>query len=258
MEILFHIARRRDWEAAERVGAYRISTLDRTLEQEGFIHLSFARRVRGVADRFYSEIDDELVLLSIDPAKLTAPVVTEPAAGTDEPFPHLYGELPVAAVRRVTAYRRGDGGHLGAPPLDNRTMPAAVVIPQLTYDDVTAAIGWLCDAFGFAERWRAGDHRAQLEVPGGGCVVVTEPRTSHALHGQWSVMIRVPDVDAHHEHAVARGATILASPKDFPYGERQYAAEDLGGHHWNFTQSIADLAPEDWGGTSGPALLGSR
>ena len=68
METLFHIARRRDWEAAQRVGAYRISTLDRTLEQEGFIHLSFARQVRGVADRFYAGVDDELVLLSIDPA----------------------------------------------------------------------------------------------------------------------------------------------------------------------------------------------
>src|ERR1700733_5000595 len=102
MEILFHIARRRDWEAAQRVGAYRISTLDRTLEQEGFIHLSFAHQVRGVADRFYAGIDDGLVLLSIDPARLTASVVTEPVAGADDPFPHLYGELTVDAVRRVT------------------------------------------------------------------------------------------------------------------------------------------------------------
>jgi uncharacterized glyoxalase superfamily protein PhnB len=160
----------------------------------------------------------------------------------------------VAAVRRVTAYRRGDDGRFGPPPLDNRTMPAAVVIPQLTYDDVTEAVRWLCDAFGFSMRWQAGDHRAQLEVPGGGCVVVTEPRTSHALRGQWSVMVRVPDVDAHHRHAVAGGARILDPPADFPYGERQYTAEDLAGHHWDFTQSIADLAPEDWGGTSGPAL----
>jgi uncharacterized protein (DUF952 family)/uncharacterized glyoxalase superfamily protein PhnB len=254
MEILFHIARQRDWEAAERVGAYRISTLDRTLAREGFIHLSFARQVRGVADRVYADVDDQLVLLSIDPSKLTASVVIEPVAGTDERFPHLYGELPVAAVRRVTAYRRGDDGRFGPPALDNRTMPASVVIPQLVYDDVAEAIDWLCDAFGFSLRWQAGDHRAQLEVPGGGCVVVTEPRTSHALHGQWSVMIRVTDVDAHHEHAVARGATIVEPPKDFPYGERQYVAEDLAGHHWDFTQSIADVAPEEWGGRSGPAL----
>jgi uncharacterized protein (DUF952 family)/uncharacterized glyoxalase superfamily protein PhnB len=255
MEILFHIARRGDWEAAQRVGAYRISTLDRTLEQEGFIHLSFARQVRGVADRFYGDVDDELALLSIDPAKLTAPIVTEAAAGTDEEFPHLYGELAVDAVRRVTAYRRGGDGRFGPPPLDNRTMPAAVVIPQLAYDDVTVAINWLCDAFGFLVRWQAGDHRAQLEVPGGGCVVVTEGRTSSVLTGLNSVMVRVGDVDAHHSRARARGVAILDPPRDHPYGERQYTAEDLAGHHWAFTQSVADVAPEDWGGRSGPALF---
>jgi hypothetical protein len=36
----------------------------------------------------------------------------------------------------------------------------------------------------------------------------------------------------------------------YPYGERQYTAEDLAGHRWTFTQAIADVAPEDWGGTS--------
>jgi uncharacterized protein (DUF952 family) len=123
MEILFHIARRRDWEAAQRVGVYRISTVGRTLEQEGFIHLSFARQVRGVADRFYAGVDGELLLLSIDPAQLTAPVVTEPVPGTDEQFPHLYGELPVEAVRRAAAYRRGDDGRFGPPPLDSRFHP---------------------------------------------------------------------------------------------------------------------------------------
>jgi uncharacterized protein (DUF952 family)/uncharacterized glyoxalase superfamily protein PhnB len=257
MEILFHIARRRDWEAAQRVGAYRISTLDRSLEQQGFIHLSYADQVRAVADRFYGGVDDELVLLSIDPSKLTAPVVTEPGEGTAQSFPHLYGELATDAVRRVIPYAADEHGRFAPAPVDNRTMPAAVVIPQLVYDDVSEAVGWLCDTFGFIERWRVGGHRAQLEVPSGGCVVVTEPRTSQVLPGQWSVMIRVPDVDAHHAHAAARGATILDPPTDYPYGERQYQAEDLAGHHWDFTQSIADLAPEDWGGTSGPALRDS-
>jgi uncharacterized protein (DUF952 family)/uncharacterized glyoxalase superfamily protein PhnB len=254
MEILFHIARRHDWEAARDVGAYRISTLDRTLEQEGFIHLSFARQVHGVADRFYTGVDEPLVLLSIDPARLTAPVVTEPVPGTDEQFPHLYGELPVGAVRRVTTYRPGDDGRFGPPPLDNRSMPAAVVIPQLVYADVAVAVIWLGDVFGFSIRWVAGDHRAQLEVPSGGCVVVTAGQTSSALTGRNSVMIRVGDVDAHHARARERGATILESPADQPYGERQYTAEDLAGHHWDFTQSIADVAPEDWGGRSGPAI----
>jgi uncharacterized glyoxalase superfamily protein PhnB len=68
------------------------------------------------------------------------------------------------------------------------------------------------------------------------------------------VLVRVPDAAAHHERARARGATILGEPTDFAYGERQYTAEDLGGHHWTFSQSIADVAPEEWGGTSGPGM----
>jgi uncharacterized protein (DUF952 family)/uncharacterized glyoxalase superfamily protein PhnB len=258
VQTLFHIALRRDWAAAHEAGAYRVSTRDRTLEQQGYIHLSFAEQVQSVANAAYADAGEPLVLLTIDSAKLGAGVVVEPGEGTSEAFPHLYGELPLAAVRRVTPYAPAAAGRFGPPPLDNRTMPAAAVIPQLIYDDVGEAIAWLCDAFGFIERWRAGDHRAQLEVAGGGCVVVTEPRTSHALRGQWSVLVRITDVDAHHERARARGATILASPHDFPYGERQYGAEDLAGHHWVFSQSIADVAPEDWGGTSGPALRGSR
>jgi uncharacterized glyoxalase superfamily protein PhnB len=39
-------------------------------------------------------------------------------------------------------------------------------------------------------------------------------------------------------------------PTDFEYGERQYAAEDLAGHQWTFSETLADVAPEDWGGTS--------
>jgi PhnB protein len=137
---------------------------------------------------------------------------------------------------------------------DNRTMPACTVIPVLVYDDVTAAARWLCDTFRFVERWHAGDHRAQLSF-GGGTIAITEPRTSKALPGPISLLVRVDDLDAHCAHARARGATILAEPRDFSYGERQYAVEDIGGHRWAFSQSIADVAPERWGGTSGPALV---
>jgi PhnB protein len=142
---------------------------------------------------------------------------------------------------------RPDGGGV------NRTMPPSTVIPELVYDDVGEAVEWLCDKFGFQVRWQAGDHRAQLWL-NGGTVVVTEPRTSEALPGPHSLLVRVPDVDAHCEHARERGAKILDEPRDFPYGERQYAAEDLGGHQWGFSESIANVAPEDWGGASGGAL----
>jgi uncharacterized glyoxalase superfamily protein PhnB len=135
----------------------------------------------------------------------------------------------------------------------NRTMPGCTIIPELVYDDVTEARRWLCDVFGLSERWHAGDHRAQLSF-GDGTIAITEPQTSRALAGQVSLVIRVQDADAHWRRARERGATIIAEPQDHPYGERQYTAEDLGGHRWCFSQSIADLAPEDWGGTPGPAL----
>jgi uncharacterized glyoxalase superfamily protein PhnB len=132
--------------------------------------------------------------------------------------------------------------------LVNRSMPSGAVIPVLGYDDVAEAADWLCETFGFTERWRAGSHRAQLAV-GDSAVAVTQGGSRGS-----NVMVRVDDVDAHYERASERGAQVLGPPADYPYGERQYTAVDLGGHTWTFSQSIADVAPEDWGGTSGPGL----
>ena len=63
------------------------------------------------------------------------------------------------------------------------------------------------------------------------------------------IMMRVADVDSHYERAWAHGARILEPPTDFPYGERQCRVEDPGGYVWTFSQTIADVAPEEWGGT---------
>ncbi len=64
-----------------------------------------------------------------------------------------------------------------------------------------------------------------------------------------AVMVRVDDVDRHYEQARRSGVRIVREPRDYPYGERQYNAEDFAGHHWCFSQSIADVDPRDWGGT---------
>jgi uncharacterized glyoxalase superfamily protein PhnB len=145
----------------------------------------------------------------------------------------------------------------------NRTTGTASVVPELVYADVEAAIEWLCAAFGFTELWRAGGHRARLAF-GNGVVVVADadPRYGRTAPGRdlprsHATMVKVDDVDAHHERARQHGAVILSSPTDQPYGERQYSAEDLAGHHWTFTQAIADLAPEDWGGTSAAPPAGT-
>jgi uncharacterized glyoxalase superfamily protein PhnB len=138
--------------------------------------------------------------------------------------------------------------------LKNRSIPSSTVIPVLAYEDVGEAAKWLCEAFGFTERLRIGNHRIQLSV-GDGAVVVTEGGGSGSLGAGHSVMVRVEDVNRHCEQARQRGAKILNPPTDHPYGERQYTAENLGGHRWTFSQSIADVAPEDWGGV--PVNLGN-
>lgn len=130
-------------------------------------------------------------------------------------------------------------------------MPLGSAIPVLRYESVEAATAWLIAAFGFELRWRAGAHRAQLDVGHGGGMVVAE---ADARSGTGEVMIRVSDVDEHHRRAVAAAVPILAPPQDQPYGERQYVARDCGGHRWVFTQSIADVDPASWGARSGADL----
>jgi uncharacterized glyoxalase superfamily protein PhnB len=134
----------------------------------------------------------------------------------------------------------------------NRSIPSAVVIPVLIYPDVREAVAWLCAAFGFVERVRIGeDHRSQLQF-GEGAVIVGDvrnerrpPRPGEVTH---SVTVRVEDVNAHCEGARAHGARIVMEPVDFEYGERQYTAEDPAGHQWTFSETLADVAPESWGG----------
>ena len=135
----------------------------------------------------------------------------------------------------------------------NRSIPSAVVIPVLVYPDVRAAVAWLEAAFGFAERLQIGeDHRSQLSVGDGGAVIVADvrharrpPREGEVTH---SVVVRVDDANAHCARAREHGARILMEPTDFEYGERQYAAADLAGHEWTFSETLEDVDPSSWGG----------
>jgi uncharacterized glyoxalase superfamily protein PhnB len=136
----------------------------------------------------------------------------------------------------------------------NRSIPAATVIPVLVYPDVRAAVDWITEAFGFRERLQIGEgHRSQLSY-GNGAVILAEdshgrqaPSAGDLAH---SVTVRVENAQSHFEHAREAGAIITAEPTDMIFGERQYHAVDPWGHGWTFSESIADTAPEDWGGIS--------
>lgn len=104
--MIYHLARREDWDT-DPAQPYTTSTLGRTLDEVGFIHCSFHRQVRETARRFYTGVGD-VVVLTIDPSRVGAPVREENLGGGDA-FPHLYGPLPREAVVAVTPLESFDG-----------------------------------------------------------------------------------------------------------------------------------------------------
>ena len=101
MTHIFHITQLSDWQCAQRAGAYELSTRDRTLQDVGFIHCSYAHQVAGVANAIYQDVQQDLVLLVIETDRLSAPLQPEPAVPGGEAFPHIYGPLNLDAVVEV-------------------------------------------------------------------------------------------------------------------------------------------------------------
>jgi uncharacterized glyoxalase superfamily protein PhnB len=139
----------------------------------------------------------------------------------------------------------------------NRSAPPVTVTPVLVYPDVRAAVEWLVSAFAFEERVRIGEgHRAQMRVGADGAVIVAEagadrvPPTVAAAAVTHLLKVRVVDVDAAFARAVDGGARVVGEPRTWEYGERSAVVEDIGGHRWELSQTIEDVAPEDWGGTT--------
>jgi len=141
--------------------------------------------------------------------------------------------------------------------LKNRSVPADIVLPHLTYQDVAAAIGWLTSVFGFREHYRYGDPDkpagAQMHL-GDAWIMVAGARPGRSAPAQvgcntQSLTVFVEDVDAHFERAKSVGAKIVEELHETEYGERQYGAEDPDGHHWLFSRHARDVSPEEWGAT---------
>jgi uncharacterized protein (DUF952 family) len=111
--LIFHMCRKHEWEEARSRGAYAGSSQDR---QDGFIHFSTAEQLPQSA-RKHRAGQPDIVLLAVDPAPLGDTLRWEASRG-GVLFPHLYGLLPVSAVRWTKDLSLGtDGIHI-LPPLD--------------------------------------------------------------------------------------------------------------------------------------------
>lgn len=96
-EPIFHLATRAEWLAAQVRGRYEAESL----HTEGFIHLSTSAQLEATGRRYYSGRSD-LVVLEIDPAKLTWDLRYEESHG--ELYPHLYGPVDLPAVISVQTF----------------------------------------------------------------------------------------------------------------------------------------------------------
>ncbi len=101
---LFHLALESDWQAAIQRGEYRVSTRGMSLEQVGFIHLSWQEQLQDTVEgRFLSADAGAVLTLRINPKLVSAPLRAD-AIPTGVLFPHLYGPLPLASVVEVSPF----------------------------------------------------------------------------------------------------------------------------------------------------------
>jgi uncharacterized protein (DUF952 family) len=107
---IYHITSAEEARDAARSGTYAPNAF----EADGFIHCSYLRQVRDVANRVFSGRGDQ-VLLEIDRTRLTCPVIDENLEGGTELYPHIYGRVPASAVVQIHPFRRGDDGRFELP-----------------------------------------------------------------------------------------------------------------------------------------------
>lgn len=111
---IYHVCRRTEWQYAQTTGVYSGSSQD---EADGFIHFSGPDQVRASVAKHRAG-QDGLVIIAVAPQPLGAALRWEASRG-GQLFPHLYGSLPLSAVKWVADLPLGpDGAHVFPAPLD--------------------------------------------------------------------------------------------------------------------------------------------
>jgi uncharacterized glyoxalase superfamily protein PhnB len=119
------------------------------------------------------------------------------------------------------------------------------VIPFIRYDDARAAVDWLVAALGFEAKAVFASPDGQVghaELRFGDAFIMVGPSKEDALgmtsprrlggRSSQGICLVVDDPDAHHDRAVAAGATVVAPPADTSYGSRGYTCRDPEGNLW--------------------------
>ena len=102
--MIYHLTDAATWAASQAAGEHTGSTRGVSLAEEGYIHCSTAEQWPGVVERYYADATD-LLLLHLDEARLTAPLVYEQLGTAPAAFPHVYGPINLDAVVQVQRLR---------------------------------------------------------------------------------------------------------------------------------------------------------
>lgn len=94
----FKILTAEQWSAWQQSGTFAGSPVDLA---DGFIHLSTAEQVQGTLEKHFAGQRD-LVLVEVELSVLQDTVKWEPSRG-GALFPHVYGQIPIEAVRACRA-----------------------------------------------------------------------------------------------------------------------------------------------------------
>ena len=112
MTIIYKICPAAPWREAEAAGKFRGSPVD---IKDGFIHFSTAAQAVETAAKHFAGQSD-LLLVRVDASRLGDALKWEPSRG-GALFPHLYGDLDLAAVSKVDHLPLGADGLHKFPPL---------------------------------------------------------------------------------------------------------------------------------------------
>ena len=118
------------------------------------------------------------------------------------------------------------------------------IFPVLRYTNARAAIPWLCQAFGFSERFsvpETGDYVRHAQLSFGTNIIMLGSCRNDGIESPQvlgrstqALCVYVADVDEHFDRARAAGAEITGPPQDTDFGFREYHVHDLEGHPWTF------------------------
>ncbi|MBN1813927.1 MAG: DUF952 domain-containing protein [Anaerolineae bacterium] len=117
-EIIYHLVT----ESEFRAQAKGIEYIPTRFDQDGFIHCTGEPdTLLAVANDYFSSVEESVLVLVIETAKLTAEVRFEPPASIEgsgtshleggQLFPHIYGPLNLDAVTEIGALRKSDGAY---------------------------------------------------------------------------------------------------------------------------------------------------